>query len=111
MTKYRAGLATGRQPVWEAQAREEAARLGVSETKVTRQVKKELIRLVAEKIAQHEIAWLRTQHAASRKAAAPPSVKAKKAPPRKKVSIPRATDLKEKMGHNKTIGTEPTKVG
>jgi hypothetical protein len=59
--------ATGRQPAWEAQAREEAARLGVSEKKMKRRVEKELIRLVAEKIAQHEITWLRAPHADSRK--------------------------------------------
>ena len=96
MTQHRvARKTTGRQPTCEAQAREEAARLGVSETKVKRRVEKELIRLVAEKIAQHEITWLRAQHAASRKAAAQPSVKAEKAPLRKKVSIPGATDLKD----------------
>ena len=96
MTQYRiARKTTGRQPAWEAQAREEAARLGVSEAKVKRQVKKELIRLVAEKIAQHEITWLGTQHAASRKIAAQPSVKPEKAPLRKKVSVPGASDLKD----------------
>ena len=96
MTQYRiARKTTGRQPAWEAQAREEAARLGVSEAKVKRQVKKELIRLVAEKIAQHEITWLRAQHADRRKAAAQPSAKAEKAPRRKKVSIPGASDLKD----------------
>lgn len=107
MTKYRAGIATGRQPVWEAQAREEAAGLGVSETKVTRRVEKELIRLVAEKIAKHEITRLRAQLVASREAAAPPSIEAKKAPPRKKVSIPAATDLKDET--QITSGTKPTK--
>lgn len=95
MTKYRAGIATGRQPVWEAQAREEAARLGVSEGKVTRRVEKELIRLVAEKIAKHEITQRRAQPVARKKAAAKPSIVAKKASPRKKVSIPGATDLKD----------------
>lgn len=96
MTKYRAGIATGRQPVWEAQAREEAARLGVSEGKVTRRVEKELIRLVAEKIAKHEITQRRAQPVARKKAAAKPSIEAKKASPRKKVSIPGATDLKDR---------------
>jgi hypothetical protein len=96
MTQHRvARKTTGNQPAWEAQAREEAARLGVSEAKVKRRVEKELIRLVAEKIAQHEITWLRAQHAASRKAAAQPSVKAEKVPLRKRVSIPGATDLKD----------------
>ena len=96
MTQYRvARRTTGRQPAWEAQARLEAARLGVSEKQVKRRVEKELIRLVAEKIAQHEITWLRAQSAAIRKTAAQPSVKAKKAPLRKKVSIPGASDLKD----------------
>jgi hypothetical protein len=111
MTKQRERKTTKQKPAWEAQAREEASKLGVSEAKVTRRVEKELLRLVAEKIAQHEITRRRAQHVASRKAAAPPSVKAQKAPRRKKVSRPGASDLKEKMGHNKTIGTEPTKVG
>jgi len=96
MTQHRVTKqTTGKNLAWEAQAREEAKRLGVSEAKVKRRVEKELIRLVAEKIAQHEITWLRTQHAASRKAAAQPSVKAEKAPLRKKVSIPEASDLKD----------------
>jgi hypothetical protein len=110
MTKYRVvRKATGRQPAWEAQAREEAARLGVSEGKVKRRVEKELIRLVAEKIAQHEITWLRAQHAASRNIAAQPSVKAEKAPLRKKVSIPGRSDLKH--GTQITSGTTPTTEG
>jgi len=110
MTQYRVSRkTTGRQPAWEAQAREEAARLGVSEGKVKRRVEKELIRLIAEKIAQHEITWQRSQPAASRKAAAQPSVKAEKAPLRKKVSVPRASDLKD--GTQITSGTEPSKEG
>ena len=99
---------TTKKPVWEAQAREEAARLGVSEAKVTRRVKKELIRLVAEKIAQHEITWLRAQHADRRKAAAQPSAKVEKAPLRKKVSIPGASDLKDET---QTSRTTPTTKG
>jgi hypothetical protein len=110
MTQHRVTRQTTRNnPAWEAQAREEAARLGVSEAKVIRQVKKELIRLVAEKIAQHEITWLRSRHAASRKAAAQPSVKAEKAPLRKKVSKPGASALKD--GTQITSGTEPGKEG
>jgi len=109
MTQYRVPRKTiGNQPAWEAQAREEAARLGVSEKQVKRRVEKELIRLVAEKIAQHEITWLRTQHTASRKAAAQPSVKAEKAPLRKKVSRPGASDLKD---GTQTSGTTPTTEG
>jgi len=109
MTQYRVPRKTiGNQPAWEAQAREEAARLGVSEKQVKRRVEKELIRLVAEKIAQHEITWLRTQLTASRKAAAQPSVKAEKAPLRKKVSRPGASDLKD---GTQTSGTTPTTEG
>jgi len=68
MTQYRvARKTTGGQPAWEAQAREEAARLGVSEKQVKRRVEKELIRLIAEKIAQHELTWQRSPPAASRK--------------------------------------------
>ena len=110
MTQYRVPRKTiGNQPAWEVQAREEAARLGVSEKQVKRRVEKELIRLIAEKIAQHEITWLRTQPATNRKAAAPPSVKAQKAPLRKKVSVPGASDLKN--GTQITSGTEPSKEG
>ena len=100
---------TGGQPAWEALAREEATRLGIPEKKVKRRIERELIRLVAEKIAQHEITRLRTQHPASRKVAAQPSVKAKKAPRRKKVSIPGASDLKG--GTQITGGTTPTTAG
>jgi hypothetical protein len=110
MTQYRIPRKTvGGQPAWEVQAREEAARLGVSEKKVKQRVEKELIRLVAEKIAQHEITWLRTQHAASRKIAAQPSVKAEKAPLRTKVSRPGASDLN--AGTQITSGTQPSKEG
>ena len=109
MTQYRvARKTTERQPAWEAQAREEAARLGISEKQVKRRVEKELIRLVAEKIAQHEITWLRAQHADRRKAAAQPSAKAEKAPLRKKVSIPGASDLKDET---QTSRTTPTTKG
>jgi len=100
---------TGGQPVWEALAREEATRLGIPEKKVKRRVERELIRLVAEKIAQHEITRQRAQHTGSRKAAAQPSVKTKKAPRRRKVSIPGARDLKG--GTQISGGTTPTTAG
>ena len=110
MTQHRVARKTTRgQPAWEVQARQEAARLGVSEKKVKQRVEKELIRLVAEKIAQHEITWLGVQHADSREAATQPSVKAAKTPLPKKVSRPEASDLKD--GTHKTGGITPTKEG
>lgn len=43
-----------KKPAWEERAREAARQLGVSEAKVIRQVKRELIRIVAEHIAKDE---------------------------------------------------------
>ena len=93
MTKYRAGLATGMQRLWEVQACEEAARLGLSEVKVIRRVEKELIRILAEKIATHEITRRRAQRVVSRGAAAKPSIEAKETVLREKVPMPGATAL------------------
>ena len=93
MTKYRAGLTTGMQRLWEAQACEEAARLGLSEAKVKRRVEKELIRILAEKIATHEITRRRAQRVVSRGAAAKPSIEAKETVLREKVPMPGATAL------------------
>lgn len=93
MTKYREGIATGMQRLWETQACEEAARLGLSEAKVIRRVEKELIRIVAEKIATHQITRRRAQLVASREAADQPSIEAKKTVHREKVSMPGATTL------------------
>lgn len=41
-----------KKPAWEGQVREAARQLGVSEAKLTRQVKRELIQIVAEQIAK-----------------------------------------------------------
>jgi hypothetical protein len=109
MTQYRVPRKIiGNQPAWEAQVREEAVRLGISEKQVKRRVEKELIRLIAEKIAQHEITWQRVQPPASRKIAAQPSIKDEKAPRRKKVSRPGASDLKD---GTQTSGTPPPMEG
>ena len=109
MIQHRVARTTTRQPAWEALAREEATRLGIPEKKVKRRVERELIRLVAEKIALHVITRQLAQHAGSRKAAAQPSVKTKKAPRRRKVSIPGANHLKG--GTQITGGTTPTTEG
>ena len=93
MTKYRAGIATGTQRFWEAQACEEAKRLGLSEAKVIRRVEKELIRIVAEKIPTHEITRRQAHRVASKGAAAKPSIKAKETVRREKASMPGATAL------------------
>jgi hypothetical protein len=91
MTAHRAGRFLGTEPFWEAEARHEAARLGLSVAKVRRRVEKELIRIVAEKIANHEITRWQVQRAASKEAVAQPSLEAKKTVRRKKISMPRAT--------------------
>ena len=110
MTQYRVPRKIiGNQPAWEAQVREEAVRLGISEKQVKRRVEKELIRLIAEKIAQHEITWQRVQPPASRKIAAQPSIKDEKAPRRKKVLVPGASDRKNRTPI--TSGTEPSHGG
>lgn len=44
MTASRVGIAIESMPFWEAQVREEAARLGLSEVKLKRRVQKELNR-------------------------------------------------------------------
>jgi hypothetical protein len=62
MTQHRVARKTARQKsAWETQAREEARRIGVSEATMTQQVKAELIRLVAEKIAKEELQRLRAE--------------------------------------------------
>jgi hypothetical protein len=91
MKAHRRGTTIGTEPFWEAEARHEAARLGLSETKLRRRIEKELLRLVAEKIANHEITRWQAPRAASKEAAAQPSSEPKKRVRREKVSMPRAT--------------------
>jgi len=60
-------------PAWEGRARTTARQLGVSEAKVIRQVKRELIRTVAEQIAKDEHQRVRATKAAPRHASPRPS--------------------------------------
>lgn len=57
-----------KMPAWEGRARTAARQLGVSEAKVIRQVKRELIRAVAEQIAKDEHQRVRATKAAPRHA-------------------------------------------
>jgi hypothetical protein len=81
-------------PAWEGRARTVARQLGVSEAKVIRQVKRELIRAVAEQIAKDEQRRVRaardTPRPAPRKPSRPPVAKVRS----KKVSAPVATPTK-----------------
>ena len=78
-----------KRPVWEGQARAVARQLGVSEAKVTRQVKRELIRIIAGQIAKVEHQRVQDEKYAQRgKAPAVPSRTSEAKVRREKVVIP-----------------------
>ena len=66
MVKRQVKQTIRKKPAWEGQAREAARQFGVSEAKVTRQVKRELIRIVAGQIAKDEHQRLQDQKYAQR---------------------------------------------
>ena len=78
-----------KKPAWEGRVREAARQLGVSEAKVIRQVKKELIRTVAEEIAKDEHQRVQAERYAPRSAApAGPSSASKAKVRRKPIVVP-----------------------
>ena len=75
------------KPAWEGRAREAARQLGVSEAKVIRQVKRELIRSVAEQIAKDEHQRVQAERYAHRSAAPARPSRASKAKVRRKTIV------------------------